>query len=38
MTLRTGTSKGGRVYRYYTCTTCVRKMPSRSSTPESVGV
>jgi site-specific DNA recombinase len=25
MTLRTGTSKGGRVYRYYTCTTCVRK-------------
>ena len=25
MTLRTGTSKGGRVYRYYTCTTCVCK-------------
>jgi site-specific DNA recombinase len=25
MTLRTGTSKGGRVYHYYTCTTCVRK-------------
>jgi site-specific DNA recombinase len=25
MTLRTGTSKSGRVYRYYTCTTCVCK-------------
>ena len=25
MTLRTGTSEGGRVYRYYTCTTCVCK-------------
>ena len=22
MTLRTGTSKNGRVYRYYTCSTC----------------
>ena len=25
MTLRTGTSKGGRVYRYYTCSTCANK-------------
>src|SRR5215467_11518375 len=25
MTLRTGTSKGGRVYRYYTCSNCATK-------------
>src|SRR5580704_9882415 len=25
MTLRTGTSKGGRVYRYYTCSSCATK-------------
>ena len=25
MTLRTGTSKGGRVYRYYTCSNCTTK-------------
>jgi len=25
MTLRTGTSKGGRVYRYYTCSSCAAK-------------
>ncbi len=25
MTLRTGTSKGGRVYRYYTCSNCANK-------------
>lgn len=25
MTLRTGTSKGGNVYRYYTCSTCAHK-------------
>ena len=25
MTLRTGTSKGGRVHRYYTCSTCARQ-------------
>ena len=44
MTLRTGTSKGGRVYRYYTCSNCATKgktcakgarSPCRSSTRSS---
>jgi site-specific DNA recombinase len=30
MTLRTGTSKGGRVYRYYTCSNCATKGKGRS--------